>query len=297
MFFIFQYQYSIIGPELRQAILLQELIKEESCIFYDVKKEKEEYFLVEDKRTRAKRAEDFEEAVTGAQNLLFPIPFCKGNRINLSETKEVTQEELLQLLSPGQKLFAGVIGKDFVEKAKEKGVICYDYMTEERIAVFNSIATAEGTIGEILHSFPYNLHGTPVLVLGYGRCAKTLVRKLKALDAKIAVYARRKDASMEAYAQGAEPIEKGALLQEMKKYPLVINTIPERIFRGEEIKQLSLGTIIYEIASYPYCMDPKEAEEFRVKFRICSGLPGKYSPLSSAIMLKEYITGEIMGED
>ena len=97
MFFIFQYQYSIIGPELRQAILLQELIKEESCIFYDVKKGKEEYFLVEDKRTRAKRAEDFEEAVTGAQNLLFPIPFCKGNRI----TKAICRSHWQRLCGKG----------------------------------------------------------------------------------------------------------------------------------------------------------------------------------------------------
>ena len=297
MFVIFLYQYSIIGPDLRQAILLQQLEQEKACIFYDVKRREEEYFPVEGKRAGAKRAEDFEEAVTKAQDLLFPIPFCKGKRINLSDTKEVTPEELLQLLRPGQKVFAGAIGKAFEEKAKEKGIICYDYMTEERIAVFNSIATAEGTIGEILHSFPYNLHGTSVLILGYGRCAKTLARKLKALDVKVAVYARRKDASMEAYAQGAEPVEKEALLQEMRKYPIVINTIPERIFRGKEIRQLSLETTIYEIASYPYCMDPKEAEKYRVKFRICPGLPGKYSPVSSALILKEYITSQTMGEE
>lgn len=289
MFFIFPYQYSIIGPDLRQAILLQELEQEERCIFYDVKRRADEFLPIKGKRKEGKRAERFDEAVTKAKNLILPIPLAKGKWINLSSVQEVTIEDLLELLGEGQKVFAGAIDECFAKKAKEKGVICYDYMKEERIAIYNSIATAEGTIGEILQSFPYHLHGTPVLVLGYGRCAKTLVRKLQAMGGKVAVYARRTEAGMEAYTQGADRIEKEVLLQEIPKYPVVINTIPERIFNKEELKQFNKRSVIYEIASYPYCMDPKEAQNSGLRFRICGGLPGKYSPVSSAMVLKEYI--------
>lgn len=266
--------------------MLRELEQEESCIFYDVKRREDEFLL---KESEGKEAESFDEAITKAKNLLLPIPLAKGNRINLSPAQEVTIEDLLELLSEGQKVFAGAIDEYFVEKAKEKGVICHDYMKEERIAIYNSIATAEGTIGEILQSFPHNLHGTPVLVLGYGRCAKTLVRKLQAMEGKVTVYARRIEARMEAYAQGADRIEKEVLLQEIQKYPIVINTVPERIFNKEALKQFNKRSVIYEIASYPYCMDPKEAQDSGLRLQICGGLPGKYSPVSSARVLKEYI--------
>ena len=285
--FIFSYKYGVIGQDLRQAILLEELEKEDSCICYDVKREASGRRAKNTKE--GKEAESFREAVTSSENILLPIPFSKGNRINLSKQAEITTEELLELLRPGQRIFGGAIEKVFFEKAEKKGISCHDYMREESIAVYNSIATAEGTIVEIVRTTPYNLHKLPVLVLGFGRCGKTLVQKLKSLEADVTVYARRREARMEAYSLGAKAIDRAKLTEEIRKYRVIVNTIPERIFTKEEIESIDRKAKLYEIASFPYCMDQKEAMEAGVQLQVCSGLPGKYSPVSSALVLKEFI--------
>ena len=277
-----------MGGELRQQLLLRELEKEYKCISYGINRIEGKYLGKEQGENKTRPAKELREAVCQAENLLFPIPFLKQEKINLSG-EEVRIEELEKLVLPGQKLYGGNLPYKLKEQLRKKGVVCYDYMEDESIAVYNSIATAEGTIAEILQSFPYNLHGTSVLVLGYGRCARTLVNKLLAMKAKVTVYARRREAGMEAYAQGADYMEKHEFLKETEKFPIVINTIPERIFVKEDLEKIPFHTQIYEIASYPYCMDPKEAEKKKINFFICGGLPGKYSPISSAMILKEYL--------
>jgi dipicolinate synthase subunit A len=54
-------------------------------------------------------------------------------------------------------------------------------MKDEKIVILNAIATAEGTIMEAIRSSDQNLHGSNCIELGYGRCAKVLAQKLKAL--------------------------------------------------------------------------------------------------------------------
>ena len=268
-------------------LLLQELERKESCIYYGM--ERENALAMGSEGTKAKRAGSLKEAVALAENLLFPIPFCKAGKLNLSRGEEVEVKDLCEYLQPGQRLFAGAVDQSLLESIRKKGVECLDYMQEERIALYNTIATAEGTIGEILQTFPYNLHGTRVLLLGYGRCAKVLAEKLKALGVRVSVYARREEALMEAYVHGASTIKTKEPAEQLRDFPIVINTIPDRIFTEKDLEKMDKRTRVYEIASYPYCMDPKAAEKKGIAFRICAGLPGKYSPASSAMILQEYI--------
>ena len=47
--------------------------------------------------------------------------------------------------------------------------------------------------------------------------------------------------------------------------------------------------IVYEIASMPYGVDVEAAKELGITVYICSALPAKYAPVSSAEILKQYI--------
>ena len=49
------------------------------------------------------------------------------------------------------------------------------------------------------------------------------------------------------------------------------------------------NSIVYEIASEPYGIDLKSAKEKEIRVEVLGALPGKYSPVSSALILKEYI--------
>ena len=262
---------------MRQELLLNELRKKASCIRFGV-------------GTEGDKAATLELAVSLAENLLFPIPMCKGNRLNIQQQEiEATKEDVLKYLRAGQRIFAGCIDKAWAQRAREKGAICYDYMEEKTIAIYNSIATAEGTIAEILQTYPQNLHGTKVLVLGFGTCAKTLAAKLRALSAEVCIAARAEKALMEAYANGYRMIRLERVSEVLKEYPLIINTIPARVLNQKELQSMHKNVTIYEIASFPYGVDADMASELGITVRLCPALPAKYAPVSSAEILKQYI--------
>ena len=165
---------------MRPLLLLREFEKNCPCI----------WFGVEEGAENAKEAASIEQAVSKAENILLPIPMCKGNMLNIQQNIEVTKEELLEYVRAGQRIFAGCMDEEWCKEANRKGAVCFDYMKEQTIAIYNSIATAEGTLAEMIRTYLRNLHGAKVLVLGFGNCAKTLAAKLKALDAKVSIAAR-----------------------------------------------------------------------------------------------------------
>lgn len=262
---------------MRQELLLEELSKEASCVRFGVGKEGD-------------KAATLELAASLAENLLLPIPMCKGNKLNIQQQDiEVTKEELLRYMRTGQRVFAGCIDKEWAHRAREKGAVCYDYMEEKTIAIYNSIATAEGTIAEIISTYPYNLHETKVLLLGFGTCAKTLAAKLRALSAKVSIVARSQTALMEAYASGYETVELEDLPKVLGDCSVIVNTIPARILTKNELSYISKEAVIYEISSLPYGVDVEGARELGLTVNICPALPAKYAPVSSAKILKQYI--------
>lgn len=291
--FIFQYEYGIVGCDLRQSLLLWELGRDKSCMYYDVelKDQHKKLFLQTEHENRigVKKAGGLKELAEKSEILLLPVPMCKNGNINISTGEEISIDEFLTYLKKGQRLFAGKIPKEFKKAAVEKEISCYDYMEEERIAIYNSIATAEGTIGEILKTSPYNLQGSKLLLLGYGRCGRTLAKKLQALDGIVTVCARRQEILMEAFTFGYQTLSLEELPFRIKEFPLIINTIPKRIMGEEILEEMDPNSIVYEIASEPYGIDLKSAKEKEIRVEVLGALPGKYSPVSSALILKEYI--------
>lgn len=264
---------------MRQLLLLREFEKNCPCIG----------FGVEEGAENAKEAASIEQAVSKAENILLPIPMCKGNMLNIQQNIEVTKEELLEYVRAGQRIFAGCMDEEWRKEANRKGAVCFDYMKEQTIAIYNSIATAEGTLAEMIRTCPRNLHGAKVLVLGFGNCAKTLAAKLKALDAKVSIAARAEHALMEAYANGYRAVKLEALPGVIGEYSLIVNTIPARILTRNELSFLKEEAAVYEIASFPYGVDVEAAKELSVPVYICPSLPARYAPVSSVEVLKKYI--------
>ena len=262
---------------MRQILLLKSLAQEASCIRFGVGEEGD-------------KAVSLELAVLLAENLLLPIPMCKENRLNIQQQGiEVTKEDVLRYVRAGQKIFAGCMDKEWKRQAEEKGAVCYDYMEEKKIAIYNSIATAEGALAEIIRSYPCNLHGAKVLVLGFGTCGKTLAAKLKALSAVVCIAARSEEALMEAYANGYRTVMLENLPPVLEEYPVIVNTIPARILDKPKLALVKEKTMIFEIASFPYGVDVEAAKELGVDVKVCPALPAKYAPVSSAEILKQYI--------
>lgn len=285
MFFIskFPYKYGVIGGDLRQKLILEELSIFHNCCHYGVVENPKNSFHTLNLLTLLKTSE----------NIIFPLPMFKGENLNIATNTIFSSPELLSVLrnhiTPNQKIFGGCIPEDVSEMLSQRNILWFDFMKEQTISIYNSIATAEGLIGEMILSTSENLHGKDILILGYGTCAKTLAIKLQAFQMHTCICARNEAALMEAFCLGhcVEPLSK--LREIIPRYSMIVNTIPAKVMTREILDNVSKEAMIYEIASFPYGIDLDYARKLKLNVNLCMSLPGKYSPVSSAHILTEFI--------
>jgi dipicolinate synthase subunit A len=164
-------------------------------------------------------------------------------------------------------------------------------MSNEKITILNAIATAEGTIMEAILNSDRNLHRSKCLVLGYGRCAKVLAQKLKALDANVTVAARSKEALAYANSFGLNIIALSDLDKILPDCDYIFNTIPALILTKEKLNLIKQDSTIIDIASYPGGVDFDYAKKLNLTAKLCPALPGKVASKSSADILATEIIG------
>ena len=215
-----------------------------------------------------------------AKHLILPIPFLKAN---------LEPKSFCHTLNSNQTIWGGLFPDYITDFCHHHGIYCYDFMENDSVAIYNSIATAEGAICEAIKRSDKNLHDTNCLVVGYGRCGKTLAHKLYGLDANVSICSTKDSHISEAYTFGYH-VEKTSFLPHIvQNYDYIFNTAPKVLFTKEVIANLSSQCIYIELASVPYGIDFNEAKELNKKAFLCSGLPGIYSPESCALILFQYI--------
>lgn len=123
-----------------------------------------------------------------ADIIVLPLPAEKNGYLSGTE---LTMESLLRSLRREHRIFAGNVGNDASTLAQSLGLTITDYFASEELSVRNAIPTAEGAIEAAMKHTSVTLHGTPCLVLGFGRIGKVLAHDLSALGAKVSVSARK----------------------------------------------------------------------------------------------------------
>lgn len=66
----------------------------------------------------------------------------------------------------------------------------YEYMADDETAYKNAIATAEGVIAEAVIRSDININGSNCLIAGYGRCARIIADRFKALNSNVTIIER-----------------------------------------------------------------------------------------------------------
>lgn len=228
------------------------------------------------------------DAIRGADLVILGIPVSRdGNTLNAplaSERLKLT--ELVDLLSNGQRVAMGMAPVRFRQALEEKGCICYDYNGDERFAIANALATAEGALAIALKESPDTLFGASCAVMGFGRIGKQLSRLLTAVGAKVTVLARRE--SDLAYAQtiGCQALPISCLDAAVGHFSLIFNTIPMRLpsFPSDALQ----GTVI-DLA-------PVYAESEHPKVIRAPALPYQYAPRSSGKLIYDCIKHHFSAE-
>ena len=138
-----------------------------------------------------------------------------------------------------------------------------------------------------------NLQGSNCLVLGYGKCAKVLAKKLKALDANVTICARSQVSLCEATSWGYQTVCLNRLIKAVSNYDFIFNTIPTVVLNQEVIDKISIDTVIVDIASIPGGIDYEYANKKNIKTFHYLGIPGKISPKTSGHILGEFIINHL----
>lgn len=280
----FQYDFAIIGGDKRQIYMANELIARNfSVIVYGLQDPLLDLSCM--------TAASLEDAMVSGQNILTPIPVSKDGKNILAQNAkpDLTVEQLCGFLTAGQKLFGGCLTKEMKKICESKDIFSLDFMEQEEIVLFNTIATAEGTIAEAILGSRSNLHGSSCMILGFGRCARTLAEKLKGLCGNIDIAARSPVALASANAASFGTVPLSRLHEKIGTYEYIFNTIPSLIITRDLLIKTNPNVVIIDISSAPGGVDFNASRELCRNAGLYLGLPGKYAPKASADFLINYL--------
>jgi len=215
-------------------------------------------------------AESMAEALDGASLVIGPAPFRPPDG--------PLAEELAEHIAKGHTLIAGGLPPALKERCAARRVPAHDLLEREDYSVLGAIPTAEGAIAEAIMRSGGTIHLSDCLILGYGRCAKPLARKLMGLGARAVVAVRRWEAACAAIADGCEALDFTMLPRHIFRFAYIFNTIPAMVLEGALLAGAAPEATIIDIAAAPGGVDFARAAALGLNAALCPGLPGKYSP-------------------
>lgn len=206
--------------------------------------------------------------------VLLPIPVS-------AELLERTKENL----TPQHIVLGGNLPEDFTAFCDNQKITYIDYFKYPAIAIENAVATAEGAICQAIQTSVINLHQSQVLVIGFGKCGEILADKLSGLKCQVSVSTRDTIARARAEAYGYRLLTKPSY----SEFDILFNTAPAPVIDASVIDQLKADAVIIDIASKPGGTDFNYCIRKGITAKHCPGIPGKYSPKTSARILFDQI--------
>ena len=281
-----KYRVAIVGGDLRIVKLAIMLAKDNNEVYVFGLENAED---LKD-NSNIIQCDTIKKAIQNVDIVIGPIPFSSnGTTLNTPfSEKEITIREMMHVIN-AKVLIAGGISPEVYEMANDEYIEIIDIMKREELAVLNTIATAEGTIQLAIENTNKILHGSEVLILGFGRIGKVLARKLAGLSVKVTCAARKDEdfAWIQAYGHKATNIN--AIGENLKSFDIIINTVPHLILSEEKLQYVKKECLLIDLASNPGGIDKKAVKERNLKFVWALSLPGKVAPTTSAEFIKETI--------
>lgn len=278
--------FTIVGGDLRIVKLAQMLAKDGNKIFAYGLENAEELKGVQN----IQLCEKLTEAVKNSDIIIGPIPFSSnGKEINVAfSNKQISIREFMSVIN-AKILIAGSISPEIYDMANDEYIEIIDIMKREELAVLNTISTAEGAIEIIIANTNKIIHGSNVLILGFGRIGKVLAKKLEALSANVTCAARKDEDLAWIKAYGHMETNINTLRENLSEYDTIINTVPHLILTEEKLRYVKNDCLLVDLASNPGGIDKKAAKEKDLKLIWALALPGKVAPITTAEFIKETV--------
>lgn len=265
--------FSLIGGDLRLTNLAKTLANDSNQVYvFGMEKSKDIFDDV-----RIKKCKSIDEVIEKSNTIVTSIPFLKDKQevyATYSDEK-IHLDNLIEKAHKNKTIIAGSIPNEAKEKLEHSYGKVIDIMKEEELVVLNTIATAEGAIDVAIQNTEITIHGSKVLILGFGRVAKEVANKFHGLSAKVTCAARKKSDLAWAKALGYEATNIYNLREDLKQYDIIINTIPQMIIDKEEMQYMNKNVLLIDLASSPGGINTKDAQKLKLKFVWALALPRK----------------------
>ena len=278
--------FLVIGGDLRIVKLINMLSDKNIVYTYGLEKAKE----IESKENVIKCKKVDEEVLQKNSVIIGPTPFSKDG-LNIFAPYSNSEINIKDVISKckDKNLIAGSIKEDILEIARENNIQVTDLINNEKLAILNSITTAEGAIEVAMRETDTIIHGSNILILGFGRIGKVLSKKLQGLSANVTCAARKQEDFAWINAYGYNSININEMGEELEQFDIIFNTVPHLILTKEKLKYLNKKCLLIELASKPGGIERKEAEKSNIKVVEALALPGKVAPTTTAEFMKEAI--------
>ncbi|MBR0428114.1 MAG: dipicolinate synthase subunit DpsA [Clostridia bacterium] len=297
--------FSIIGGDLRLVNLAKLLANDKNEVFVFGMEKSEEI----EENNKIIKCNTLEEVIYNSKIIIGSIPFSRNNeemyasfsdriikiedlisKVNKNKIDISNKDEDLTSKRYKDKIFiAGNISNNAMKMLETSYGKVIDIMKEEQLVVLNTIATAEGAIDVAIQNTDIIIHGSKVLILGFGRVAKEVSNKFHGLSAKVTCAARKNIDLAWIKALGYEAVNINELGEDLKKYDIIINTVPQMIIDKEEMQYMKKNVLLIDLASTPGGINTEDVQKMNLKFVWALALPGKIAPVTSAEFIKDTI--------
>jgi len=277
-------KFTIIGGDLRNVELGNQLLADKNRVnIYGFNNANFENMLPQ--------IDDLKLAIDESDVIIGPIPCSIDDEtVNAPyHDEKIYINGMLKILSKNQLLIAGRISNKIQHLAKVRNVYAIDLLDREEMAVLNAIPTAEGAVQLAMEEMPITLHGSNVIVLGFGRIGKTLAKVLHGIGANVYVEARKYSDIAWIRSYGYKPVYIDDLSLYIDKADVIFNTVPSIILNEDLLKLVNKNCLLIDLASKPGGIDLNKAKDLGLKTFWALSLPGKVAPVTAAGFIKDTI--------
>ncbi|MCP8969046.1 dipicolinic acid synthetase subunit A [Ectobacillus ponti] len=207
-----------------------------------------------------------------------------------SNQKVVLTKEQIEQTPAHFTIFSGISNAYLDSLAASTNRKLIRLFERDDVAIYNSIPTVEGTIMMVIQHTDYTIHGSRVVVLGFGRTGMSVARTFHALGANVRVGARRSEHLARISEMVMVPFHMNDIEKEVQNADVVINTIPHQVVTASVISKMPAHTLIIDLASKPGGTDFRYAEKRGIKAFLAPGLPGIVAPKTAGQILANVLS-------
>lgn len=235
-------------------------------------------------------SEPLKNALDRSDAVILGLPCSRDDKsVDAPDLAEsVLIKDLCKMMGEGKLLLAGKMSQAVKAVADVFSVRWVDYFLREELEILNAVPTAEGAIQIAMEELPITIHGSNIVVTGFGKVAKPLCMLLKNMGANVTVCARKSSARAEARSMGLGAADFSYFNDCIEGADVIYNTVPARIIKRENLLAAK-NALIIDLASKPGGVDMDAALDLGVKVIWAIGLPGKVAPVSAGNIIKETV--------